>query len=243
MTYVQAKARRSEQGFTLVELAIVMVIIGLLIGGILKGQELIANAKISGTVSQLKGLDAAMNTFQDKYNALAGDMANVDTRLPNGLAAESGNGDGDLDAVAGAAAAANEGTFAFIQLSRSDLISGVNIPAGPVVGGTVPSVKTGGVMWLGTSTPGGGGTGIGNTLNANRIYASLNGSTAAVAAAGATGAITPEAAAQIDRKMDDGVATTGSTQSVCGAGVVAANGGYNENVTNVACSLYVRVNN
>lgn len=242
MTNVLA-TRRSEQGFTLVELAIVMVIIGLLIGGILKGQELIANAKISSTVSQLKGLDAAMNTFQDKYGALAGDMNLTQNRLPGGLAGENGNGNGTIDAVAGAAAAANEGTFAFIHLSRADLVSGVNIPAGPVLGGTVPEVKAGGGMWLGSSTAAGGANGGITTLTANKTYAALNGSIAAVAAAGATGSITPVAAAQIDRKNDDGLANTGSTQSLCGAGVINANGSYNENVANVACSMYVRVNN
>lgn len=232
-----------QQGFTLVELAIVMVIIGILIGGILKGQELIATSKISATVSQIKGLDAAMNTFYEKYNALAGDMTNVNNRLPGGLAAENGNGNGVIDPVAGAAAALNEGSRAFIHLSRADLISGINIPGGLAVGGILPVVKAGGTMWLGTSTNAGGATGLGgNTLTANKTYAALNSGTGATAAAGANGGLSGSAAAQIDRKMDDGVRDTGTAQSVCAANVNGANGAYNESGAG-SCSMFIRVNN
>jgi prepilin-type N-terminal cleavage/methylation domain-containing protein len=241
MTNVHASTRRSEQGFTLVELAIVMVIIGLLIGGILKGQELISNAKVSSTVTQLKGLDAALNTFQDKYNALAGDMNNTQTRLPGGQASENGDGNGRINQLAGAAPAAGaESTNAFVQLSRADLISGVNVNGGLAAGGIIPEVKAGGTMWLGTASNAGAGTGGIATLNANKTYASLNGQTAAVAAG--TGAIAPDAAAQIDRKLDDGTANTGTVQAVCGAGAITG-GVYNENIENAPCALYVRVNN
>ena len=88
--------RQEEAGFTLVELAIVMIIIGLLIGGILKGQELIANAQITGTASCVKGIDAATTTFRDTYAAMPGDMTNAGTRLPNCAVAPCTNtGDGN----------------------------------------------------------------------------------------------------------------------------------------------------
>ena len=64
----------SQAGFTLVELAIVMIIIGLLIAGVLKGQELIGNARVTSTVAQIKAIDAATSTFKDTYAALPGDM-------------------------------------------------------------------------------------------------------------------------------------------------------------------------
>lgn len=55
---------KQQQGFTLVEIAIVLVIIGLLIGGLLKGQELIASAKVRNTISQMEELKTAVLPFR-----------------------------------------------------------------------------------------------------------------------------------------------------------------------------------
>src|SRR5271166_4848058 len=94
------KSRRSQAGFTLVELAIVMIIIGLLIAGVLKGQELIGNARTTATVAQIKAIDAGVSTFKDTYASLPGDMTNPTVRLPNCAAGtacgNAGNGDGQL---------------------------------------------------------------------------------------------------------------------------------------------------
>ena len=69
--------RASQTGFTLVEIAIVLVIIGLLLGGILKGQEMITQAKIKNVVNDFNGLSAAMYSYQDRYRALPGDDLNA----------------------------------------------------------------------------------------------------------------------------------------------------------------------
>jgi prepilin-type N-terminal cleavage/methylation domain-containing protein len=66
---------KQEQGFTLVEIAIVLVIIGLLLGGILKGQEMITQAKIKNSIADFSGISAAYHGYQDRYRAIPGDDA------------------------------------------------------------------------------------------------------------------------------------------------------------------------
>jgi prepilin-type N-terminal cleavage/methylation domain-containing protein len=68
------KIRAREAGFTLVEIAIVLVIIGLLLGGILKGQELITSARVRNLADQASGVQAAYYGFVDRYRAIPGDM-------------------------------------------------------------------------------------------------------------------------------------------------------------------------
>src|SRR5437868_5388605 len=64
---------RKQHGFTLVEIAIVLVIIGLLLGGILKGQEMITQAKIKNVIGDFSGISAAFYGYQDRYRQLPGD--------------------------------------------------------------------------------------------------------------------------------------------------------------------------
>src|SRR3954470_16572036 len=82
---------RSQAGFTLVDIAIVLVIIGLLLGGILKGQEMITQAKIKNIINDFNGLSAAMYSYQDRYRALPGDDLNAVSRW-TGTQAGDGNG-------------------------------------------------------------------------------------------------------------------------------------------------------
>lgn len=245
MSNAHASTRRSEQGFTLVELAIVMVIIGLLIGGILKGQELIANAKISSTVSQLKGMDAAMNTFEDKYNAKPGLMSDALARLP-GCVAPCANVTATTygTTLAPPGGIAQPGAQVFLHLSAADLISGID-PSGATpltFGKALPLVKAGGGMWIGTANAATALNGAG-TLTSGKAYAVLNGDV--VAPGGTTGALSTTTSAQIDRKLDDGQPNAGSVQ-VGGTNCTATSGAvqiYDEANTASACTLASRVLN
>ncbi len=64
---------KKQSGFTLVEIAIVLVVIGLLLGGVLKGQELIESSRIKGMAKDLNGFSALITTYQDRYRGLPGD--------------------------------------------------------------------------------------------------------------------------------------------------------------------------
>ena len=85
--------KTGQRGFTLVEIAIVLVIIGLLLGGILKGQEMITQAKIKNIVADFSGVSAAYYGYQDRYRAIPGDDPNAATRWVGAtIGATAGNG-------------------------------------------------------------------------------------------------------------------------------------------------------
>jgi prepilin-type N-terminal cleavage/methylation domain-containing protein len=86
--------KHRESGFTLVEIAIVMVIIGLLIGGVLKGQAMIESAKVKRIVKQADEMRAAVMTFYDKYGLYPGDE-NL-TNIPPAGGDANGNGNGQI---------------------------------------------------------------------------------------------------------------------------------------------------
>jgi len=89
-----------QSGFTLIEIAIVLVIIGLLLGGVLKGQELITQAKIRNVANDLNGMSAAVYGYQDRYKKFPGDDNDAATRWTN-PATVSGDGNGAVGAAGG----------------------------------------------------------------------------------------------------------------------------------------------
>jgi prepilin-type N-terminal cleavage/methylation domain-containing protein len=211
------KNMRSTAGFTLVELAIVMIIIGLLIAGVLKGQALIGNAKVTAQVAQVKSIDAATSTFKDMYAALPGDIVNPATRIPNcaGTCALAGNGDGNVQGAAIPFTAAPTGeTLAFFpQLSSADLLTGINENA-PVPlswGGDFPAGKLNGGLHVGTLAGNAvptAGLAIPAASFMGGLYLALHNTPGGAVAA--TGAITANDAARVDTKIDDGVPDSGS---------------------------------
>lgn len=237
---------RSQAGFTLVELAIVMIIIGLLIGGILKGQELIANAQITATASQVKAIEAAMTTFRDSYSAVPGDMRTPATRLPNcgagTLCATAGDGNNRVDDSAPGAAAnsGEENSIFWTHLAAADMIGGVSSTSNDIAGwgGQLPAAEVGGGFTIGFAA---GALGLGNAVQGHYLALKLQPADVLGAAAGLS--VAPTQAARIDRKLDDGVPDTGGVLAE-GTNCEIAAGGvstYNEADTDIECGLYARV--
>src|SRR6476659_3166684 len=96
LMHQRERIMKQQRGFTLVEIAIVLVIIGLLLGGILKGQEMITQAKIKNSIADFSGISAAYHGYQDRYRAIPGDDPNAATRWSGAsvspTTAEVGNG-------------------------------------------------------------------------------------------------------------------------------------------------------
>lgn len=68
-----ARAIRNRKGFTLVELAIVLVIIGIILGAVLKGQDLIASSKAKRIQKDMQGFEAMIWTYVDRTGRMPGD--------------------------------------------------------------------------------------------------------------------------------------------------------------------------
>jgi prepilin-type N-terminal cleavage/methylation domain-containing protein len=199
---------KKQTGFTLVEIAIVLVIVGLLIGGVLKGQEMITNAKLKRIESDNAGIAAAMFSYQDRYLQLPGDDSNAGGRfdfysLGSGIkTAANGNGDGligtgkDWSPVAANAntmvAASPEPSKFFGHLRASGLI-----PGGSGTDTTRPSNAYGGQIGI----QNGGLTIAGHVT----VFGQIEGSIARI----------------LEARLDDGSPVTGRMQSnIAGAAAV-----------------------
>jgi prepilin-type N-terminal cleavage/methylation domain-containing protein len=88
--------KKTQTGFTLIELAIVLVIIGLLLGGVLKGQELINSAKVKNFASDFRNIPVYLYGYQDKFRSIPGDDAKAKDHVGAGEA-DVGNGNGQLE--------------------------------------------------------------------------------------------------------------------------------------------------
>jgi prepilin-type N-terminal cleavage/methylation domain-containing protein len=147
------KAR--QQGFTLIELSILLVIIGLIVGGVLVGQNLIAAAGVRATISQIEKYTTAVNIFRDKYGGLPGDL-NASLASQFGFAARGtfageGDGNGVIEGVTSNAAGQNSGmvgnigetSMFWVDLSHANLIDGsFNTASSTMTAGIVTPTTT-----------------------------------------------------------------------------------------------------
>lgn len=185
-----------QSGFTLVEIAIVLVIIGLLLGGVLKGQELIEQSKIKRVVNDFDNITAAHYTYQDRYRFMAGDDPNAAVRWATSVAggaaftaATTGNSINDGTLAQVFTGGVTEAGGAWQHLRLAGLVSG---DLSTVVASELPEL-----------TPFGSRYGIG--ANASAFGFGI----APIFCA----SLPPKAAEQLDRAKDDGNPQTGSIRA------------------------------
>lgn len=118
----------SQSGFSLVEMAIVLIIIGLLIGGVLIGKDILENGRILSTYRQIASYNAAVNTFRAAYGVLPGDMKNPSDRLSRCTTAKCNVG-GNGNAMIGDANAydtSEENNTFWLHLNAAGLVEDVD---------------------------------------------------------------------------------------------------------------------
>jgi prepilin-type N-terminal cleavage/methylation domain-containing protein len=183
--------KRNQSGFTLIEIAIVLVIIGLLLGGVLKGQELINSAKVKNLAGDFRNIPLFIYGYQDKFKALPGDDRLVTTHIASAVAATTGTlGNGVIESAWNATGLVE--SHLFWQHVRM-----AGLAAGPTDVGAAGATDI-------HPTNATGGT-IGITNGGSSPITGLQG-TYIICSDGILG----KYAKQLDITMDDGVTNTGS---------------------------------
>jgi prepilin-type N-terminal cleavage/methylation domain-containing protein len=254
-TKIIANQHKMQEGFSLVELSIVLVIIGLIVGGTLAGKDLIKGAEIRATVGQFEKYNTAVNTFRSKYGAIPGDLTGADNFGFQSRSGAAGHGDNNGLLEGCAAAATNLGCETALfwrDLSTANLIDTSLNTATDAASASLAAADMIDYMPLAK-------LGRGNYFNvyaASGInYYQLAG-TASTDAAGivtTSNALTPSEAFQIDNKIDDGKPATGiiramegttlNDEAAAGAATCVFTGGaaYNSTSTTLADSLLCQI--
>ncbi len=188
-----------QGGFTLIEIAIVLVIIGLLLGGVLKGQELINTARVRALNNTVDGVTAAWFSFQDRYRAFPGDYATAQSNINLPGAPDGGDANGQVDSVA-------EAGRIWVHLEA----------AGYITGGYSDDSITIALDEYASSVANSPDNGFGSGMvlsYGSEIYNGDGSTVATPAHELISGRGVPvEVLAELDRKVDDGAADSGAMQ-------------------------------
>lgn len=210
---------KRQSGFTLIEIAIVMVIIGLLLGGVLKGQAMINSAKVRSLNNKMDGITAAWFAFQDRYRAIPGDMSNIQATAQIGTVTGGGNANGQVNTNA-------EHRFVFNHL----------IVAGFMTGAQTAATNPGNVVTCPTTVCPDNGFGLGILLtyfdNSN-----VGGPSHELVTGGQ---IPVSIVAELDRKIDDSQANQGSVRVATATAACATAAAYNIAANSSNCALVSR---
>jgi prepilin-type N-terminal cleavage/methylation domain-containing protein len=193
--------KSAARGFTLLEVAIVLVIAGLLLGGLLAAQELISTARLRNLLQQQDGLKAAYYAFHNRYGAAPGDYARATANIRQISTVNCNGGNGDGDGLI--ETANNESTLVWEHLSRAGFLNVVYTCAPVVSSDTSPTNAYGSPVEL--------------IFDAN--YAGIAGGPRHNLKTGAN--VSSRLLSELDRKVDDGNALDGVFRAQTGDAVGA----------------------
>ncbi|MFN5351071.1 MAG: type II secretion system protein [Alphaproteobacteria bacterium] len=208
--------QKNQAGFTLVELSIVLVIIGLIVSGVLAGQALIAQAKVRGQLRQIEEIKTSIGAFQTKYSFLPGDLPNPTRFFSTIAATTTPDGDGFIEGVV--QTAGTEANVAFQSLFLAGLIQDTAPNAANVIPAKVR--KSSGLL-----------LNSGSTTTANYLifgttptYVAASNSYTGVDALTGTSGLSGSESYALDSKIDDAKPHTGTffvTSATTASGVVS----------------------